>query len=580
MRKRHRRFVAGGLVLAALWGSVLQAAPTKFPGAVEDSYQLAQEAGAGRRYEAAIALLRQFLSSSVGDPRAAKAQKLLQDATVALAKDYDAAGRGCDAAALYVELANDTNTPADSKDSYLKQAEKILTTGLADAQQKHLADRALQFGKAWGKLFASKPALLTREQVDTLTADAVVAAYQDKLNQLALPDVLAYYYPAGDIPWSELNKRNRDQPLMAGYFRSLAELGWCGRYIAEYQKLDKDSPLRSDSAFVSQTERIFLRRVEAFVFQGNVGLAQEAIVTARNEITSDSVLSQLKTAESKLPPNVHDIIANQESSLPDLTFKDPINTKATWSDKGQGYKEAKDIVLEENADVTVNPGFVINGGTITVKRAALRLKGTPAQPVIFRNVHFCLEISGHLDAQNAILIGCTFSKTGGAYWINGYSSKWAFSQCLLYRCHFSHLKQIDYGVQISNSAWVESNLPDRTPMKGTDFAAMYTGRWDQVTGTMFYRVRVSPSVVWMTSKCNFIRCVADTADFKSKTGMVIQLFAPDADPIGAELRANTTISDVQEVRYGFARKPYDCPVPAAFWAMLPIELPDGMTQRK
>src|SRR5205823_1031787 len=105
-----------------------------------DSYHDALDALAAKRFQAAIINLQQFISSSVGDPRADTAQKLLHDSKVALARQYESTDREIDAATLYLEVAGEANLTADMKDTYRKLASQSLTAAFADAQQKRLPD--------------------------------------------------------------------------------------------------------------------------------------------------------------------------------------------------------------------------------------------------------------------------------------------------------------------------------------------------------------------------------------------------------------------------------------------------------
>ena len=235
-------------------------------------------------------------------------------------------------------------------------------------------------------------------------------------------------------------------------------------------------------------------------------------------------------------------------------------------------------VLDDGAEVTIKPGFLLDGGQIEVRKAQLHLHGTAAQPVVFRHVVLTQQNGGFIDADNAVFIDCTFKKASHDP-ARFHATKWIFSNCLIYRTQFAGLKQADYGVRVNNCAFVECVLPDRET-QGSDLASAFGGKWDQVVSCFFFRTRLTPSVVWLTSKCNFIRCpVTGANEFKSKTSVAEALFTPDSDPMINALRTNTLVSDVGDLRYGFVRKPYDIPLPA-FWSLLPTELPDTAKDHK
>ena len=76
----------------------------------------------------------------------------------------------------------------------------------------------------------------------------------------------------------------------------------------------------------------------------------------------------------KLPPDVTDTLGGKsDKKLKDLSFMAPVVGKKTWDDRGEGFGEAKDVWLEDGADVTVAPGVILNGGKISIKRAKLKL---------------------------------------------------------------------------------------------------------------------------------------------------------------------------------------------------------------
>jgi hypothetical protein len=263
--------------------------------------------------------------------------------------------------------------------------------------------------------------------------------------------------------------------------------------------------------------------------------------------------------------------------LRDLTFKEPVTGKKTWNDRGEGFGEAKEVLLEDGADVTVAPGFVLNGGTITLKRAQLKLAGTPTQPVVFRNVSINGVLGALVQAENAVLENCTFAKTGG--WFSMHSSRWEFSESMLYRCKFSGLSRVDYGVQMKNCAWVEGTMPQRRVERTQDLGGAFSSPWDSMTSSLFLRSKVAVSAIWMSRNCNFDSCSSGAEDFVSKTGIAVPLYVPEGDPVGWQVREWTAEGDVGEVQFGFSRKAFEVKAPGILWALLPVDLPPAQGQR-
>ena len=325
--------------------------------------------------------------------------------------------------------------------------------------------------------------------------------------------------------------------------------------------------------FATQSDRVLLRRAEAWCTHGYLAGAQESVEAAHNGITVEPVLSSIKMLEQKFAGR----FAAIKPDRPSLEFPGPVQGKASWNDSGQGFEQAKDVVLDDNADVTIKAGFLLDGGDIEVHKAQLHLRGTPTQPVIFRHVTITAQNGANIECDNTVFIDCTFRKPGHDKG-RPHATKWTFTNCMLYRTRFASLSQSDYGLKMTDSACVECIIPEREV--DLDMAAAYTGKWDQITGCLFYRTRIAPSALWMTSKCNVVHCaINNPSDFKCKSSSTVTVYAPESDPMIAALRSNTFASDVGEVRYSFSRKPFDLSLPA-FWPLLPAELPDSPRDRK
>ena len=104
-----------------------------------------------------------------------------------------------------------------------------------------------------------------------------------------------------------------------------------------------------------------------------------------------------------------------------------------------------------NTVITITAGTEIRGGSFDLGGGGrIVATGGDAMPVIFRHVTFNQDLGASVVANGAIFDQCTFQKTGA--WYSGYSSKWQFTSCVIYGCHFGGLTEVDYGFQIQNCA--------------------------------------------------------------------------------------------------------------------------------
>jgi hypothetical protein len=526
-------------------------------GDTRSSEQKAIDAQAAGRYEAAIKYYQEFIGSSVGDPGLPKAQKAVLDCVVALAREWGMEGREADAARLYLWLAGDPATSTELREEYLKKATQVMTAGMLEAKTKRQFARALDLQKEWTGLFPKVASPYKPEELETFALEGLAAACQEKLNLMALPEVVKQFYPTGAAPWEQLARKNRNETLEAAKLRALGEMGWSGRVIAEGQLLPTDSPLRP------LVEKALMARVDAWAAQGNVAATTDALALARATITTENKLNLLKMTEAKLAKK-------SVGDVQELAFPGPVRGRVSWQDAGAGYR-AKEVVLEENADVSILAGFVLHGGTLEVRRGArLHVKGSATQPVVLEGVTVSLHSGGHFDAEHAVFVHCKFEKNGDVG--NGrYATHWGFANCLLYRSEFESLSLAGYGVSMTNSAWIESVIPGRE-VPGSDVAGTYKDKSNRVENCLFFRCPMAVSTVWMTDQCNFVRCpVGQEETFESKGALAVSLFVPEGDPMVMGLKKGTMVTDRGDLKYMFVRKSFEVALPAAFWALLPGE---------
>jgi hypothetical protein len=554
-------------VLAVLTSGTLTSAMNIRSADTRDSLQQGLDALSQKKFYLATQKLE---AAGATDPRVKKA---LREARIGLARECTQTGRAAEAADLYLALSEDAADYKETKDTYVKAASQLLTTAFADAQKKKAHDKLLEIAAAWQKHFPDKPALLTDADAANARLDLVIALCDDKFNQLTLPDLLKRLYPDGQVPWEELAKKNRGVPLLALHFKALAEIGWAGRYIAEYKNLDADSPVRGDKNFAAQTERMFVRRAEAAALQGNVYETRKAIAAAKTEVTSSAGSSTLRNIESKLPPDVGDALGGGgggERKLRDLTFTEPLKGKVTWSDRGEGLGEAQNVILDDGCELIIAAGTTLNGGKINLRQARLKIAGEPNRPVILRNLSIDVDAGGEVDGQNVILENCTFARSKDALVL--YASKWSFNNAIFYRSRFRSLSRGSYGLKITNTAFVECELPARYA-GFDDLLGSYSGMWETVQNNLFLRCNLYFSLIWVSKNCNFAGCTFSPEEFSSKTPIISPVHLPAGDPQIQALAFRSIEPDIARVQYQFSPRPHPANVPATLWALLPVDTP-------
>lgn len=162
---------------------------------------------------------------------------------------------------------------------------------------------------------------------------------------------------------------------------------------------------------------------------------------------------------------------------------------------------------DKPVNLTFAAGYELRGGTIDLgTRGHALVKGTADKPVILRDVTVFQDLGASLDAENAVFDHCHFNK--GGVWYASYSSKWRFSECMLYGCSFARLSEVDYGFQIRHCALVATDLPEIThdQKEGFDHMKLLRGEWNKIESCDFIDCAVAPTVAWCGEDCNFRAC--------------------------------------------------------------------------
>jgi hypothetical protein len=171
------------------------------------------------------------------------------------------------------------------------------------------------------------------------------------------------------------------------------------------------------------------------------------------------------------------------------------------------YAISDTIKIDGPATITVLGGTEIRGGVLDLGgKGHLVAKAENGRPVIFRHVVFYQDLGSSLEAQGAVFDDCEFKK-GGA-WYSAYSSKWTFTSCVLNKCHFGGLTEVDYGFQIRDSVLASMDLPEiKHPHKEHfDHVTALHQDWNTISGCTFVDCAVPPTVCWCAESSNFFGC--------------------------------------------------------------------------
>lgn len=263
------------------------------------------------------------------------------------------------------------------------------------------------------------------------------------------------------------------------------------------------------------------------------------------------------------------------SPLP-LTIAEPVRGDVTWPINDAGYKISDTVSIGRNergmagyaGKVTAAAGFILEGGTIHVARGELQLSGQPDRPVILRKVAISSELGCTVRARHVVFEDCTFSKGGRTFSANGFSSKWAFEDCLLRNSNFAVLKRTDFGLQIRRCSFVDCSLPpraliDKSGDAEVDAAEIVKLDQNEVASCDFYRCRVAASATWYMRSCNLYDCsVSQPATAAVKTDLAVTIgVGPGDEGTAATLKSKTTVTGSGKIGYAAASSPF---VTAAF----------------
>lgn len=184
-----------------------------------------------------------------------------------------------------------------------------------------------------------------------------------------------------------------------------------------------------------------------------------------------------------------------------------ITDPVVWSASPNPYRLTGTIHLKST--LTLEPGTEVRGGVIEGEPGGhVIARGLPDRPIIFRQVRFNEDLNCTLTCENCVLDRYEFEK-GGVWWAYT-SSKWQFTNSLLYGCRFRALKGVDYGFQIEHCALVSMDFPEiaHSRRKNEKFDHMKHLRqdWNRIQSCQFVDCVVPPTVFWCAESSNFDGC--------------------------------------------------------------------------
>lgn len=245
-------------------------------------------------------------------------------------------------------------------------------------------------------------------------------------------------------------------------------------------------------------------------------------------------------AAEKLARPADPATAAAERTALDAAATTPLNAEALNADRtigpapgGKPYLLAGPVGVVEGANVTLTiaAGTEIRGGAFFMGRSGhIVVNGTRDKPVVFRGVTFEHDLGGSATATWAVFENCNFNKQ--CCWYEYHSSKWRFTDCVLFNCRFGGLTGVDYGVQIRRCALVSMDLPeiahgaDGGP--GFDHMTRLRSEWNTIENCDFVDCTVPPTVAWCAERSNFLGCrFAPGEAYESDRDLEAVFFASD-----------------------------------------------------
>lgn len=210
------------------------------------------------------------------------------------------------------------------------------------------------------------------------------------------------------------------------------------------------------------------------------------------------------------------------------------------------YKPERKIVLgvvdkadpkkTQAATVTSQPDTQLDSADIYIK------KGTwDAESTVFRRTKLTMELGGEFRAKDSLFEECELRK-GGNYYVQSYSTKWTFDNCVFSRTFIRPWKLVDIGVKVTNCTFYDvdfSSIRFRY-----DAGKEAVDEWLTVRNCRFVRCKVPESVALVCRDSVFEACEFGDVekDLPIKTPLkatIYTLDSPEAPEAGQDRSIET-----------------------------------------
>ncbi len=509
-----------------------------------DMFAAGQRAFEAKQYLSAKELLSRFIDASVGDAKIPAAKKMMNDAWLAAAdqlwnaSDFEGA---LTTWAEYSQQYKDEKEGTAAKTLARQKAGDEFTALIK--QQKFRA--AVDLADDYKAQFPDEPALVDAEVFQSGCIDMMSQAMKNGTDAQTLSELLDQVIADGVKEEKLEVKGISPWAIRLGLANALFQHNELNKAIALATKSAADCPAEFKEKFQKIIAQAMIARAEAYSKFGNLPMLEAAL----SEMDNAPVGPEGKATQARLTADVKKKIAAVGMAAHVLKMDKPVQGNGKWSDDGAGYTIDGTVTLD-HATINVTAGFVLDGGSITIKNGALNIDGSNAQPVIFRNVKIQIEPGGSITANGAIFENCSFKENGFSF--SRYATRWKFTECLLVNSNFNGLGG-ELGLHIADSVIVDSKFPDRilfAPNPG-DAARTYRDDGNQVMDDAFIRCKIPPSFAWATQKCFFEDCkVTGNEMWRSTTTLVVKLAVlPDDVSFVDRLRFATTFEVQGIVNY-------------------------------
>ncbi len=531
-------------------------------------------------YPAAIDTLVAYLNAntaSVGNPKVDEARRVLLQVTRTYSAALERAGKSLEAARVLLDTEAVTAV-GDEGAALRDEAKIILRRSYETAAGKKSAAPALAIADAFAALFPDDPPLI--EPSERVKLELAGLAADTKARAAFLLREIRRLKHAG-VTDDQLHAAGIvEEELVARHAEELAARGWAlqAASFAQAELTMAEAPPAINARLVKVAEQALASHVDACIQLGNARMLTDAVALYTDPINTGADPAKraryeaaAQRAAGKLEPKK-------------LEFPGKfVEGEGTWKDDGAGFTINGVIQLGngknnrggewKKAQVLIQPGMVLQGGTLRASHGRLEIKGTAERPVILTGVTIECEYTATIAASYAVFIDCKFTKSGGWFYNNGFSSKWELTDCMLVRSNFRNLKKVDYGIKFQRCTFVQCDLPDRslTEDAAKDNTGLFRHGWNTIVDCQFYDVKLRPSLLWANGRSAYIDCTfTGESTFASSQPLNVEFFTvADGVKFAAEAPIKTLSKGTGKVNYNATAVNVTRLKPSPLWRFVP-----------